>query len=78
MKVAIYQTRPVFLDVKANLEDGIRKIHPDRKNRAQIIVFPELALTGYFVWPKYHNAALRPDSVEISQLAAATKGMAYP
>ena len=76
MKVAIYLTRPVFLVVKANLEDGIRKIHPDRKNRAQIIVFPELALTGYFAGQKYHNAALGPDSVEISQSAAASKGMA--
>ena len=78
MKVAIYQTRSVFLDVKNNLEDGIGKIQLGRKNGAQIIVFPELALTGYFVGQKYHNVALRLDSVEISQLAAATKGMAYP
>jgi len=78
MKVAIYQTRSVFLDVKNNLEDGIGKIHLGRKNGAQIIVFQELALTGYFVGQKYHNVALRPDSVEILQLAAATKGMAYP
>jgi len=76
MKVAIYQTSPVLLDVKANLEDVISKIHKGRKNGAQLIVFPELALTGYFVGPEYHKAALRLDSVEISQLAAATKGTA--
>ena len=72
MKVAIYQTSPIFLDVKANLEDVISKIHKGRKNGAQLIVFPELALTGYFVGQQYHEVALRLNSVEISQLAAAT------
>jgi len=76
MKVAIYQTSPVFLDVKANLEDVINKIHLGKKNGAQLIVFPELALTGYFVGSKYHKVALRLGSAEISQLAAATKGTA--
>ena len=76
MKVAIYQTNPVLLDVKTNLEDVISKIQLAKKNGAQLIVFPELALTGYFVGQKYHKAALRLDSVEISQLAAATKGTA--
>ncbi|MBW2220219.1 MAG: nitrilase [Deltaproteobacteria bacterium] len=76
MKVAIYQTSPVLLDVKANLEDVISKIHMGKESGAQLIVFPELALTGYFVGQKYHEAALRLDSVEISQLAAATKGTA--
>jgi len=76
MQVAVYQTSPVLLDVKANLEDVISKIHMGRKNGAELIVFPELALTGYFVGQKYHEVALRLDSVEISQLAAATKGTA--
>ncbi|MBW2217547.1 MAG: nitrilase [Deltaproteobacteria bacterium] len=76
MKVAIYQTSPVLLDVKTNLEDVISKIQQAKKNGAQLIVFPELALTGYFVGQKYHKAALRLDSVEISQLVAATKGTA--
>ncbi len=76
MKVAVYQTSPVFLDVKGNLEDVIHKIHLGKKNGADLIIFPELALTGYFVGPKYHKVALRLDSVEISQLAAATKGTA--
>jgi predicted amidohydrolase len=76
MKVAVYQTNPVLLDVKTNLEDVISKIQQAKKNGAQLIVFPELALTGYFVGQEYHKAALRLDSVEISQLVAATKGTA--
>jgi predicted amidohydrolase len=76
MKVAVYQTRPVLLDLKANLEDVISKIHQGREKGAQLIVFPELALTGYFVGQKYHKVALRLDSREVKQLASATKGTA--
>ena len=76
MKVAVYQTSPVLLDVKANLEEVINKIHLGKKNGAQLIVFPELALTGYFVGQRYHEVALRLDSEEIKKLVAATKGTA--
>ncbi len=76
MRVAVYQTNPTLLDVKANLEDVISKIHRGKENGARLIAFPELALTGYFVGHRYHEAALRLDSKEIRKLVAATKGTA--
>ncbi len=76
MKVAIYQTSPVLLDVKANIEEVTAKIQEGREKGAQLIVFPELALTGYFVGQRYHEVALRLDSQEVKQLASATKGTA--
>ena len=76
MKVVVYQTNPVLLDVKANLEDVLSKIHQGKEKGARLIAFPELALTGYFVGHRYHEAALRLDSKEIQKLAAATKGTA--
>ena len=76
MKVAIFQTSPILLDVKANLEDVISKIHQGREKGAQLVVFPELALTGYFVGQRYHEAALRLDSEEVKQLVSATEGIA--
>jgi predicted amidohydrolase len=76
MKVGVYQTSPVLLDVQANLEDVISKIHKGRKKGAELIVFPELALTGYFVGPRYHEVALRLDSDEVRQIALATRGTA--
>ncbi len=76
MKVAVYQTSPVLLDLKANLEEIIDRIHQGREKGAQLIVFPELALTGYFVGQRYHEVALRLDSQEIRELASATKGTA--
>jgi predicted amidohydrolase len=76
MKVAVYQTDPVLLDLRANLEEVISKINHGREEGAQLIVFPELALTGYFVGHRYHEVALRLDSQEIKKLVSATKGTA--
>ena len=74
MKVAVYQTNPILLDVQTNLEGVIDKINHGRENGVNLNVFPELALTGYFVGPKYHEAALRMNSKEIRRLTDATKG----
>jgi predicted amidohydrolase len=76
MKVVIYQTSPVLLDLKANLEDVIAKIRQGAEGGAQLVVFPELSLTGYFVGNRYHEVALRMDSDEVRQLVTATKGTA--
>jgi predicted amidohydrolase len=48
MRIVRYQTNPVLLNVKTNLEDIIAKIHRAKEKGAELIVFPELALTGYF------------------------------
>lgn len=76
MKIAVYQTKPVLLDLRANLEEVISKINHGREQGVQLAVFPELALTGYFVGHRYHEVALRLDSKEIRKLASATKGTA--
>ena len=65
MKVAIYQTNPTLLNLQANLEEIIGKIKHGRENGVNLSVFPELALTGYFVGSRYHEVALRMDSKEI-------------
>ena len=76
MKAAVFQTDPVLLDVEANLADLIEKIGQGRDQGADLMVFPELALTGYFVGRRYHQAALRLDSPQIKKLVKATKGTA--
>ncbi len=76
MKVAVYQTSPRLLNLKANLEEVIRKIRDAHDKGAKLAVFPELALTGYFVGRRFHEAALRLDSKEIKELVEATKGTA--
>ena len=76
MKVFVAQTHPALFDVSANLDVVISKISEAREKGAELIVFPELALTGYFVRHRYHEVALKMDSLEIMRLAAATKGTA--
>ncbi len=76
MKVTVCQTSPQLLDVKSNLEDVISKIHHARERGSHLVIFPELALTGYFVRDRYHEVSLRLDSDEIKSLAAASKGTA--
>jgi predicted amidohydrolase len=76
MKVGVFQTDPVLLDVKTNLESTIEKIQTAKAQGVDLAVFPELSLTGYFVRERYHEAALRMDSPEIRRLAGATKGTA--
>jgi predicted amidohydrolase len=73
MKVAVYQTSPKLLDLKANLENVIEKIRDGRSNGARLIVFPELALTGYFVGQRFHEVALRLDSKEINRVEPVTE-----
>jgi predicted amidohydrolase len=76
MKVAVYQTNPILLDLQSNMEEIMDKIHQGKENGAELIVFPELALTGYFIGQQHHEVALRLDSHEIKKLASATKGTA--
>lgn len=76
MKIKVCQTNPLFLDLQANLEMVISKIREGQKQGAELVVFPELSLTGYFVGHRYHEVALRLDSNEIKKLTAATKGTA--
>lgn len=76
MKVCIHQTDPVFLDVQANLDDTVDKIAAAKDQGAELVVFPELSLTGYFVRERYHEVALRIDSPQIQRLVKATRGTA--
>ncbi len=76
MKVGVYQTNPHLLELGKNLKDTIAKIESARDGGIDLVVFPELSLTGYFVGSQYHKVALRMDSPEIKKLARATKGTA--
>ncbi len=76
MQIAICQTSPELLNLEKNIETIIQQINHCKNKGAELIVFPELALTGYFVGLRYHEAALSIDSPEIRRITAATKGTA--
>ncbi|MGH2830821.1 MAG: nitrilase-related carbon-nitrogen hydrolase, partial [Actinomycetota bacterium] len=45
--IAVAQTSPVRGDVQANLEEHGRLVRVAAAEGAQLVVFPELSLTGY-------------------------------
>ncbi|WP_207511267.1 carbon-nitrogen hydrolase family protein [Longitalea luteola] len=47
MKIALAQTRPVRGDIEYNINQHVRFIEQAAANGAEMIVFPELSLTGY-------------------------------
>ena len=68
MKVGVYQIDPVLLDVKANIENTILLLEEAKAQDVNLVILPELSLTGYFVRERYHEVALRLDSPQINQL----------
>lgn len=67
---ALAQMAPRLGDVRANLDRHAGLIAEARAAGAELIVFPELSLTGYFLKDLVPDCALRLDSAEIAELAA--------
>ncbi|MGI6590857.1 MAG: carbon-nitrogen hydrolase family protein [Eggerthellaceae bacterium] len=49
-KVAAMQASPVFLDLDATVEKGVKLIEEAARNGAQVVVFPEAFFPGYPYW----------------------------
>ena len=47
MKVCVAQTRPITGDIQRNIVVHSRLVDLAVSNRAEIVVFPELSITGY-------------------------------
>lgn len=75
MKIAVVQMQPVFGDVEANC---LRVIALMSRADAEIVIFPELALSGYFFTDRQHvqSIALNRQSAELHAIedAARTDG----
>lgn len=77
MKVAIAQINPSLGDVKRNLARHLEWIRRARSKGADLVVFPELSLTGYLLLDLVQDVALDPDRApEIRKLAAASRELA--
>lgn len=67
-RVAVCQTNPRLGDVHANLEDHLGRIDEAVAAGAQLVVFPELSLTGYFLRDQVFELGLSLDSPAIGRL----------
>jgi predicted amidohydrolase len=70
LDVALVQAQPELGDVKANIAQVVDAL---QREAADLVVFPELFLTGYLMRDALHNLALDPDGPEIGELVDACR-----
>ncbi|MBL8858804.1 MAG: carbon-nitrogen hydrolase [Planctomycetes bacterium] len=68
-RVVLAQVEPTLGNVSANLEVHLREIRAAIEAKADIIVFPELSLTGYFLRDQTSEVALALDSGALQEIA---------
>lgn len=72
-RIVVAQNNPRLGDLHANLEDHLKRIEAAAAAGADLIVFPELSLTGYFLKDQVFELGLGLESPEIARLAEASK-----
>lgn len=77
MKLALAQINTRLGDVKANLQTHLAQIDQANQAGAQLVVFPELSLTGYALQDLASAVACRPDQHDpiFKELLAASAGI---
>ncbi|HKA34755.1 MAG TPA: nitrilase-related carbon-nitrogen hydrolase [Candidatus Binatia bacterium] len=76
-RVAIAQINPRLGDVAANLAIYEEQIRLAAKRGADLLLFPELSLTGYFLRDMVPNVALRLSAPEIDRLKKLSRDVAF-
>jgi predicted amidohydrolase len=71
----IAQTSPALGDVEANLERHLAVIADAKQRGADLCVFPELSLTGYFLNDLTDEVAIAPDGPAVQRLLEASRGL---
>lgn len=72
--VAVAQVNPRLGDVELNLALYEDRVRAARERGADLVVFPELSLTGYFLKDMVSTVALRLDAPEMDRLRALSRG----
>ncbi|MDQ0337406.1 putative amidohydrolase [Caldalkalibacillus uzonensis] len=74
MRLAMAQTQPVLGDVQHNLKHLLQtmEIH---QGKADLLIFPELSLTGYMLQEKAYEVALALDATEMRLIKEASRDL---
>jgi len=65
MKVALAQISPFLGDVRKNLDLHLRYFEKARKKKVDLLIFPELSLTGYTLKDLVEDVAISPEDNSI-------------
>jgi len=76
-RVGIAQINPKLGDLQSNLALYEEKIRQGMEEGADLLLFPELSLTGYFLRDMVPNVALRLSSAEISELKKLSRKISF-
>jgi predicted amidohydrolase len=71
LRVALAQIAPVLAHRERNVELHVAQIEAARRQQADLVIFPELSLTGYFVRDMVPDVAIDRDAPEIRRLMEA-------
>jgi predicted amidohydrolase len=74
LRVALAQLAPRLGDVEANLARHVELLRDARAGGADLVVFPELGLTGYLLQDLAGEVAMHLDDPRLAALAAETAG----
>jgi len=74
VRIALAQIAPRLGDLQENLERHRELLASARAEGANLVVFPELGLTGYLLQDLAGEVAMRLDDPRLSELAMATRG----
>jgi predicted amidohydrolase len=77
MRVAIAQINPKLGDLQANMALYEAKIHQGGEAGADLLLFPELSLTGYFLRDMVPDVALTTRSPEMKKLKELSRGLPF-
>jgi predicted amidohydrolase len=75
LRIALAQLAPRLGDVDANLELSAEWLRRATDDGAQLVVFPELALTGYLLQDLVPEVALRADNPRLAALSRQAAGV---
>jgi predicted amidohydrolase len=76
LRVGLAQIAPALGDRPRNLAKHLEQIRAAQREQADLVVFPELSLTGYFLRDMVGEVALNRSSLEIAELVEAASPMA--
>lgn len=73
MKIALAQTAPSLAEIALNVGVHLRVAREAAEGAADLVVFPELSITGYDVREQAVALALTPDSTELTPVVHASQ-----
>src|SRR4029077_13231591 len=74
LRIALAQIAPDLGRFDDNLERHLGILAEARREKADLVVFPELGLTGYVLQDLSAEVAIRLDDPRLARLARATRG----